>query len=125
MKFQPDSLAGTNAITRHEPGRLWVGGQLHEGSLIVPWQGACTPWRPTGVMALAPSDFDAVLACNPEVVILGTGLRQHFPKPELLRPLIQRGIGMESMDSAAAVRTYNVLASEGRRVVGAFILESG
>ena len=125
MKFQPDSLAGTNAITRHEPGRLWVGSQLHEGSLIVPWQGTCAPWRPTGVLMLEPSDFDAVLDSRPEVVILGTGWRLHFPKPEVLRPLIQRGIGMESMDSAAAVRTYNVLASEGRRVVGAFILDSG
>ena len=124
MKFQPDSLAGVNAITRHEPGRLWVGSTRIEGSVIVPWQGEPRPWRPGRMQELAAEDFEAVLACGPELVILGTGLRLAFPAAVLLRPLIDSGKGIESMDTAAAVRTYNVLASEGRRVVGAFILEA-
>lgn len=124
MKFQPDSLAGVNAITRHEPGRLWVGPQLLQGSVIVPWQGEVSAWRPTTAQALRAEDLQAVLAKGAELVILGTGLTLRFPSAEVLRPLIERRIGVESMDSAAAVRTYNVLASEGRRVVGAFILEA-
>ncbi len=38
--------------------------------------------------------------------------------------LFARRIGIETMDNAAACRTYNVLASEGRRVVAALLLES-
>lgn len=122
MKFQPDSLAGVNAITRHEPGRLWVGAQPFEGSLVVPWQGTPRAWRPRQLQDLSAEDFAQVLACAPELVILGTGPRLAFPAAAVLRPLIELGKGVESMDTAAAVRTYNVLASEGRRVVGAFIV---
>jgi len=33
-------------------------------------------------------------------------------------------MGLETMDTAAACRTYNILASEGRTVVVALLLES-
>ena len=36
--------------------------------------------------------------------------------------LLTRGIGLEVMDNAAAARTFNVLANEGRRVVAGFLL---
>jgi uncharacterized protein len=36
-------------------------------------------------------------------------------------PLIAKRIGLESMDTQAACRTYNVLASEGRNVVAALL----
>jgi len=58
------------------------------------------------------------------VVIFGSGRRLRFVSPALLRGLIERGIGVETMDTAAACRTYNILAQEGRRVVGALLLEA-
>ena len=59
---------------------------------------------------------------NPEVVLLGTGERQVFPPREVMLSLLRRRIGVEVMDNAAASRTYNLLASEGRRAVAAFML---
>jgi uncharacterized protein len=35
---------------------------------------------------------------------------------------LRKGVGVEVMDNAAAARTYNLLASEGRHVVAGFIL---
>jgi uncharacterized protein len=35
---------------------------------------------------------------------------------------LQRGIGLEAMTNAAAARTFNVLAGEGRRVVEGFVI---
>lgn len=64
-----------------------------------------------------------MLELAPEVVIVGTGARQRFPAPQLLRPLIEAGIGFEVMDLAAACRTYNILASEGRAVAAALLLD--
>lgn len=122
MKFQPDTLAGVNAISRYEPGRLTLGSVQHTGSVLVPWRGATVPWEPRQFDELQPAHFEAMLALQPEVVILGTGARLQFPHPRLTRALIERRIGLESMDTAAAVRTYNVLANEGRTVLGAFIL---
>ncbi|SHF27600.1 Uncharacterized conserved protein, contains Mth938-like domain [Lampropedia hyalina DSM 16112] len=59
-----------------------------------------------------------------QVVLLGSGLRNRFPPPAWLRPFAQYQLGLETMDTAAACRTFNVLAGEGRKVVAALILES-
>lgn len=79
-------------------------------------------WRPASVDELAPEDMEAVLAFAPAVVILGTGHRQRFPTADVMASLLTRGIGLEAMDNAAAARTFNVLATEGRKVVVAFLL---
>jgi uncharacterized protein len=65
---------------------------------------------------------EAVAALDPEVVLLGTGARQVFPPREAQAALLRRRIGVEVMDNAAACRTYNLLAGEGRRVVAAIML---
>lgn len=122
MKFQPDQLAGTNVVTRHDPDALWVGNTRFGHSLLVPWRGAVLPWRPTAPDTLQPEDFDAVLALKPELVIFGSGPRLKFVSPALMRALIGQRIGVETMDTAAACRTYNVLVSEGRSAVAALLL---
>ena len=73
--------------------------------------------------ALNAADFSLVCAQKPELFILGTGARQHFPKPEVLKPLIEARIGFEIMDSQAACRTYNILMGEGRQVLAAILLD--
>ncbi len=65
---------------------------------------------------------EAIAALHPEVVLLGTGARQVFPPREAQVALLRRRIGVEVMDNAAACRTYNLLAGEGRRVVAAIML---
>jgi uncharacterized protein len=65
-----------------------------------------------------------LLDLQPEVVVLGTGLRQHFVHPSLYAGLMSRRIGIEIMSTAAACRTYNVLAQENRHVVAALVLEA-
>jgi uncharacterized protein len=121
MKFQPDHAEGVNLIARHEPGRLWVGGSLHEGSVVVPWQGTVRPWRVSDMSALERGHLDLLLALEPELVILGSGTRLRFAAPRVLAGLIGARVGVETMDTAAACRTYNVLASERRKVVAALI----
>ena len=61
---------------------------------------------------------------KPELIIIGTGKRQRFPKPEILKTLIAAKIGFEVMDSQAACRTYNILVGEGRQVLLALIVEA-
>jgi uncharacterized protein len=60
---------------------------------------------------------------NAEIVIVGTGKKHVFPKPDALRPLIEAKIGFEIMDSSAACRTYNVLLAEGRKVGVLLLIE--
>lgn len=123
MKFQPDSLAGTNVVTRLDADALWVGPQRHTHSVLVPWRGPVLAWPPRRSEELLAEHFDAVLALAPELVIFGSGPRQRFVAPKLWRALIERRVGIETMDTPAACRTYNVLASEGRCVVAALLLD--
>ncbi len=124
MKFQPDITEGVNLITRQEPSQVWVGGSPFGHSLLVPWIGDVRIWPVASLAALAQAHFELILALQPELVILGSGPRMRFVSATLLRPLIDRRIGVEMMDTPAACRTYNVLASEGRAVVAALLLES-
>jgi uncharacterized protein len=124
VKFQPDSLEGVNTITRHDSARLWVGATAYSGSLVVPWSGPVRPWTPPDFTALTQAHFDELMQLQPELVIFGSGTRLRFPAPALLSGLIERRVGVESMDTAAACRTYNVLVSEGRTVVAALLPES-
>jgi len=122
MKFQPDTLPGTNTVSRHERGAVWINGVRWSHSVLVPWRGDVQRWPLDGLPALTATHFEQVLALKPEVVIFGSGARLQFVSPGLYRALIEARIGIETMDTAAACRTYNVLASEGRSVVGALLL---
>ncbi len=122
VKFQHDQLAGTNVVTRHEPHALWVGNSRFDRSVLVPWQGQVLPWAPRLPDDLTAADFEAVLALKPELVIFGSGPRLKFVPQALMRALFERGIGVETMDTPAACRTFNVLVSEGRSAVAALLL---
>ena len=125
MKFQPDTLPGVNSITRHEPHALYVGNVGFSHSLLVPWRGEVQAWAPRNTAELEAEHFAQLLALKPELVIFGSGERLRFISPGLYRSLIDQRIGMETMDTAAACRTYNVLAHEGRAVVAALLLSAG
>lgn len=123
MKFQPDTATGVNTITRHEPGRVFVGTTPFTRHVVVPWVGEVHDWAAPGFDGLLPEHFEKLLALKPELVIFGTGARLRFAHPRLQSTLINAGIGVETMDTAAACRTYNVLVSEGRSVVAALLVE--
>lgn len=79
-------------------------------------------WPVGAANALTATDLAPLLALNPELVILGTGERQVFPPAAVMAACLTRGIGIEVMTNQAAARTFNVLASEGRKVVAGFLL---
>ena len=94
-----------------------------EASFLLAPNDLVTGWRPATVADLQPQDLDAVLAMQPALVLLGSGASLRFPAPAVMATCLTRGIGIEVMDNAAAARTFNVLATEGRRVVAAFLIQ--
>jgi uncharacterized protein len=124
MKFQPDRLEGVNVISRHDAGRVWVNATEWTRSVLVPWHGEPVAWPVDRLADLTAAHFEQLLALQPELVIFGSGARLRFVSPALQRALIERRIGVETMDTAAACRTYNVLASEGRTVAAALLIET-
>jgi uncharacterized protein len=80
-------------------------------------------WEAPSFAGLKPSHFAQIAELKPELVIIGTGLRQRFPRPDLLKALINAKIGFEIMDTQAACRTYNILVGEGRQAMAALLLD--
>lgn len=94
---------------------------LHASFIIAP-DALLEDWDVGPATGLTIAQLDPLLALEPELVVLGTGDGQGFPPAEAMAACLSRGIGLEAMNNAAAARTFNVLASEGRRVVAGFIL---
>jgi uncharacterized protein len=121
MKMIPDALQGAT-ITGYGPGWIAVNGVQHSGPLLVSSQGPSVPWDVGNFEALDASHFDALLALQPELVLFGSGGNIRFPQPEWLQSLYSQRIGVETMDTQAACRTFNFLAGEGRKVVAALLV---
>ena len=121
MKLHADKPSTLNTFTAYGEGYVEVNAQRHAGPLVMMPQGPVDAWPVAGFDALTAEHFDALADRRPELVLLGTGARQRFPHPRLLRGLTGAGIGLEAMDSRAACRTYNILMTEGRQVLVALL----
>ena len=123
MKLHSPSTAGLLAITGYDAEHIAVNGRRLTRSFLLTPQRLIEDWSPGSFDLLTAADLQAVAALDCPIVLLGTGLRQRFPAPALMRCLIERRIGVEVMDSHAACRTYNILMAEGREVAAALIVE--
>lgn len=99
-----------------------VNDRRLDASFIVAPDRLVEDWAVVDALTLQVADIEPLFALEPELILLGCGGSQVFPPQEVLAACLSRGIGLESMTNAAAARTYNVLAGEGRRVVAGFIL---
>jgi uncharacterized protein len=122
LKLHADRLEGVNAISGYTADSVTVNGIVWRRSVIVPHRGEVVPWPCPDVPDLRPEHFDTIAALEPELVVFGSGMVLRFPPPAALRALMMRRVGVESMDTRAACRTYNILVGEGRRVVAAMRL---
>lgn len=122
MKLQPDR-SDVQTITAHGPGWVGVQGERIAHSVVIGSRGQRVAWPCERFEELASEHFAQLAEIGGEIVIFGSGTRLRFPQPAWLRPLIARRIGIETMDTAAACRTYNILAQEGRDVIVALLLE--
>jgi uncharacterized protein len=123
VKLHLAEQTGQNACTGHGPGNVAINDQRYEQSLVVLPERLITDWPATGFDSLAAAHFEPLTDLGLEILLLGTGARIRFPHPEVLRPLIDAGVGVEVMDVPAACRTYNILMAEARKVGAALLIE--
>jgi len=122
MDLSLDLTGGFLFVRRAAPDRITVADRDLLASFVLAPDRLVEGWPVADARMLAPSHAEVVLALHPELVILGSGTRQVFPPAAFLAAFLGKGIGIEVMDNAAAARTYDLLAGEGRRVVAGFIL---
>jgi len=84
--------------------------------------GSIAEWPPTSAAAITAEHVAQLVALEPEVIIIGTGAKLVFPPQTALAPARAKRIGIEVMDTAAACRTYNLLVTDGRKVVAGLLM---
>ena len=126
MKLQPDRL-DVQSILGYGPGWIGLGSngvaEKIEHSIVIGSRGEKFGWNCARFEDLTEEHFTQLAASQPELVIFGSGARLRFAPPAFMRALMQKRIGIETMDTLAACRTYNILAGEGRRVIAALLIE--
>lgn len=122
LKLHLEAGVGLNVFSGYGDGYVSVNGERHVASLIVMPREIVPGWAPARFEDLAADHFVTLAGCELEIVLLGTGARLRFPRPEVIRPLVEARMGIEVMDVQAACRTYNILMGEGRKVAAALVL---
>jgi uncharacterized protein len=121
MKLQPDRIHG-QTVTGHGNGWLALDGERFYQSLLIDWSGQRMTYQDSFKDSLDSPELATLIQMQPEILLIGCGAQKiHIPPSQLAR-LAAESIGVEVMDTAAACRTYNILASENRKVAAILLL---
>ncbi len=124
MKLHTTKIQQYQTVTAYDDRGVQINTTRYEHSLLVLPETAPVIWPVSSFEAITAEHFAYIASTRPDIVILGTGLRQHFVHPKLTAVLMERRIGLECMNNQAACRTYNILITEGRKVVLALIFST-
>jgi uncharacterized protein len=122
MPLAEDIVTSRHRITAYSASTVTVNDSIYRQSLVMTASTMHCPWPVTSLQQLNPENLAPILESRPTVVLLGTGIRQLFPEPQIYALFGQQGIGLEVMDNGALCRTFNILVAEDRDVTAAIIL---
>jgi uncharacterized protein len=113
---------GRAAIEGYGSGGFRFAGMSHRGSIMLLPSGIWA-WEPRNVTEIDVASLARPLAEAAEIdlMFIGTGRDPWRLPDDLQQRLHDAGIHFDTMPTAAAASTYNVLLSEGRRVAAALI----
>ncbi len=121
MQLSQDSATNGYMIRKYVPGEIYIHDQVYTHSIMIS-SDQISPWEVDGFKSIKNNNLCDILKLNPEVIILGTGVAQHFLNPDVTAPIVEKHIGFEVMTTQAACATYNLLVAEGRRVVAGLLI---
>lgn len=124
MKLHTTTTQHYQTVTAYDETGVEINAIPYAYSLVVLPEVKPAPWPVSSFEALTEEHFEQINRTSPDVVILGTGRKQRFVHPKLIKSLTARQVGVESMDNQAACRTYNILMAEGRKAALALIIET-
>ncbi len=121
MKFTRE-IPTTLTIRSVSERQIRIADEVYDATIALTLDKVIRDWPVKPPDELGEDDFTQLLDEKPEIIVLGTGGRNVFPPRELVFAMARRGVGFEVMDTAAAARTFNVLAGEGRSVAAVLYL---
>ena len=124
MDLTPLIPQGKQIIEGYGEGGFRISGHRVEGSVIV-FPDKVVAWTSASAAEMSTGNLEPVSAAGKagtvELLLVGTGARMTQIDRTLRQALRADGVVIETMDTGAACRTYNVLMAEGRRVAAALI----
>ena len=121
MELHQESSTAKYQIKKYLPGCITVNDQEYTHSLLI-MPEYLAAWPLANFASLTAEHITELCALNPSLILIGTGAKQAFLPTEIIQPALQRGIGVEVMNSSAACRTYTILVSEHRNVLAALVV---
>ena len=121
MKFTRE-LPNSLLVRSVSADGIRIGNEVYASTIGLTVDAVLEDWEHKPIDELVEEDFSTLLDSQPEVIVLGTGESIVFAPRELVFAMARQQVGFEVMDTAAAARTYNVLASEGRQVAAVLYL---
>ena len=123
MEFTEDKINAQYVISSWTSETMVINQKSYHQSLIVSPQILITDWPVSSLEQLDTEHVTTILSAKPDIVILGCGNNHPNQRASLLKYFHSSQTGVEMMSTAAACRTYNILAAENRNVVAALIIE--
>jgi uncharacterized protein len=117
MRLSLDTDPRINLVRRYDAGVIVIGEQRITRPCIVTPQRLLLDWAAASIDELSEAQLEPLWAPRPDIVLLGAGERQEFPRARIRAAFGTRGIALECMGLGAACRTYNILAGEARKVL--------
>ena len=121
MPLVMDSPAGVNLVRSYGAGQIRVDDQVFTRCCVVSPTLLLGDWTLKTPDELGVTEIATIIELAPQIVLVGYRGPQRFAPRSVRRALADRQIALELMELGAACRTYNVLASEGRRVLAVLL----
>jgi uncharacterized protein len=121
MDITQDFADAKYIITGYKPGCVLINNEPHQHSFITSPESLITPWEVTDIKDLNEATLSPILKDQPEIMIIGTGETLVLPEPKIIALFAQHRIGLETMNTGAACRTYGILIAEGRNATAGII----
>lgn len=122
MDITPAVPRGKQVITSYGDGKFKINGETYNTPVLV-FPDRTVQWVVDPKAAISLDSLSVVLEEEGEIdlLLIGCGKAQQMLPPMIRNALKDVGISLEIMDTGAAIRTYNVVLAEGRRVAAALI----
>ena len=121
MPLAEDIITARYSIQAYDQGQVTINESQYRGSLILSPEQLISPWPVDSIEQLNRQHLEDILRLKPDVVLLGTGIKQQFPDASIIGAFAEHQLGIEIMNNGALCRTFNILAAEDRNVVAAII----
>ncbi len=121
MPLAEDNISSRYSFHGYDSDHVKINERKYHCSLLLSADQLIEPWPVSSIEQLQANHLQAIFDLQPDVVLLGTGERQIFPRMEIVGEFARLGLGLEVMDTGALCRTFNILVGEDRNVVAAVI----